>query len=56
MQAHLQTMARLNVSYDLLTYEGDGHTAYGSGSSCIDRAIDAVFLSGTMPPAGKTCR
>jgi len=40
----------------LLTYEGDGHTAYGSGSSCIDRAIDAVFLSGTMPPAGKTCR
>lgn len=39
----------------LLTYEGDGHTAYGAGSACIDRAIDAYFLNGTMPPPGKTC-
>ena len=40
----------------LLTYEGDGHTAYGSGSSCIDRTIDAYFLSGAMPASGKVCR
>ena len=40
----------------LLTYEGDGHTAYGSGSACIDRAIDAFFLTGALPPADKTCR
>lgn len=40
----------------LLTYEGDGHTAYGAGSACIDRTIDAYFLTGAMPAAGKTCR
>jgi len=39
----------------LLTYEGDGHTAYGSGSNCIDRAIDAYFLTGAMPAPGKSC-
>jgi len=39
----------------LLTYEGDGHTAYGAGSSCIDRTIDAYFLTGAMPAAGKSC-
>ena len=30
----------------LLTYDGDGHTAYTSGSSCIDQAVDAYFLEG----------
>ncbi len=39
----------------LLTYRGDGHTAYGSGSRCIDRAVDAYFLTGTMPAAGTVC-
>ena len=40
----------------LLTYDGDGHTAYTSGSSCIDRAVDAYLLSGTMPAEGTVCR
>jgi hypothetical protein len=40
----------------LLTYRGDGHTAYGGGSSCIDSAVDAYLLSGTMPAAGTVCR
>ncbi|WP_250402343.1 alpha/beta hydrolase [Streptomyces cellostaticus] len=39
----------------LLTYVGDGHTAYGRGSSCIDSAIDAYLLNGTPPPPGKRC-
>ncbi|MFD8149591.1 alpha/beta hydrolase [Streptomyces sp. NPDC059720] len=39
----------------LLTYEGDGHTAYGRGSSCIDRTINAYLLRGTPPPDGKRC-
>ncbi|WP_336115215.1 alpha/beta hydrolase [Streptomyces sp. PTD9-10] len=39
----------------LLTYVGDGHTAYGRGSSCIDSAIDTYLLHGTPPPAGKRC-
>ena len=40
----------------LLTWIGDGHTAYGSGSQCIDSAIDSYFLTGTPPPAGTVCR
>ncbi|TWP34293.1 alpha/beta hydrolase [Leekyejoonella antrihumi] len=38
----------------LLTYVGDGHTAYGQ-SACIDDAVDAYLLAGTLPPKGKTC-
>jgi pimeloyl-ACP methyl ester carboxylesterase len=40
----------------LLTYRGDGHTAYGSGSSCIDRSIDSYIITGTLPAKGKVCR
>ncbi|MEU6373325.1 alpha/beta hydrolase [Streptomyces sp. NPDC046909] len=39
----------------LLTYEGDGHTAYGRGSSCVDSTIDAYLLRGTPPTRGKRC-
>ncbi|MFJ8826227.1 alpha/beta hydrolase [Streptomyces sp. NPDC102467] len=39
----------------LLTYEGDGHTAYGRGSDCIDGAIDTYLLTGTPPKDGKRC-
>ena len=39
----------------LLSYDGDGHTAYTTGSSCIDDAVDAYFLDGTMPAEGTVC-
>ncbi|MEU5089093.1 alpha/beta hydrolase [Streptomyces sp. NPDC021356] len=39
----------------LLTYDGDGHTAFGRGSRCIDTAIDAYLLRGTPPSRGKRC-
>ncbi|MEU7404759.1 alpha/beta hydrolase [Streptomyces sp. NPDC044948] len=39
----------------LLTYEGDGHTAYGRGSACIDSAINTYLLSGAAPDDGKRC-
>jgi pimeloyl-ACP methyl ester carboxylesterase len=39
----------------LLTYDGDGHTAYARGSSCIDSAVNAYLLAGTVPPAHKKC-
>ena len=40
----------------LLTYVGDGHTAYRRGSECIDEAVDAYLLDGTTPAAGTRCR
>ncbi|MFJ3024070.1 alpha/beta hydrolase [Streptomyces tendae] len=43
------------ASGHLLTYEGDGHTAYGRGSTCIDSAINTYLLRGTAPEDGKRC-
>jgi pimeloyl-ACP methyl ester carboxylesterase len=50
-----QALAGQLSSARLLTYEGDGHTAYGRGSSCIDRTINAYLLRGTPPKDGKRC-
>ena len=40
----------------LLTYNGDGHTAYGRGSTCIDGAVDAYLVQGTVPAPGTVCK
>ena len=40
----------------LLTRVGDGHTAYSRGSGCIDKAVDAYLVSGTLPADGTVCR
>lgn len=39
----------------LLSLDGDGHTAYRTGSSCIDRAVDRYIIEGEPPDAGTTC-
>ncbi|MFI6941238.1 alpha/beta hydrolase [Streptomyces sp. NPDC050418] len=39
----------------LLTYDGDGHTAYGRGSDCIDSAVNRYLLDGKTPQDGKKC-
>ncbi|MBO1753733.1 alpha/beta hydrolase [Allobranchiibius sp. CTAmp26] len=38
----------------LLTYDGDGHTAYGQ-SGCVDDTVDAYLLNGSVPANGKRC-
>jgi pimeloyl-ACP methyl ester carboxylesterase len=50
-----QSLSRQLTSARLLTYVGDGHTAYGRGSTCIDSAIDTYLLRGTPPTKGKRC-
>jgi pimeloyl-ACP methyl ester carboxylesterase len=39
----------------LLTLEGEGHTAYGGRSGCIDDAVDAYLIDLTPPPDGTIC-
>ncbi|WP_329271213.1 alpha/beta hydrolase [Streptomyces sp. NBC_01451] len=39
----------------VLTWKGEGHGAYGSGSECVDSTVDAYLLDGTVPPDGKVC-
>ncbi|MFD8301428.1 alpha/beta hydrolase [Streptomyces sp. NPDC059690] len=50
-----RSLAAQLTSGRLLTYQGDGHTAYGRGSDCIDSAINTYLLHGTPPTRGKSC-
>lgn len=45
-------------SGQLVTWEGEGHTAYGRPSSgpCVSEAVDTYLLSGKMPAEGLTCK
>jgi fermentation-respiration switch protein FrsA (DUF1100 family) len=48
-------LSRQLSSGTLLTRDGDGHTSYGQGNTCIDSAVDGYLLTGTMPKAGTRC-
>ncbi|MFC7989946.1 alpha/beta hydrolase [Streptomyces pilosus] len=39
----------------VLTWKGEGHGAYGSGSDCVDSTVNAYLLDGTVPKDGKVC-
>jgi pimeloyl-ACP methyl ester carboxylesterase len=39
----------------LITYDGDGHTAYMRSNSCVDRPIDTFYLTGKVPQDGLKC-
>ncbi|WP_216382575.1 alpha/beta hydrolase [Arcanobacterium phocae] len=40
----------------LVTWEGEGHTAYGRASgTCVKDALDAYLLNGTVPEDGLRC-
>jgi len=54
--AWAQGLADQFDSGNLLTMNGDGHTAYLRGSTCINSAVDAYLLSGTVPKAGTVCQ
>ncbi|MFE4413594.1 alpha/beta hydrolase [Streptomyces sp. NPDC056821] len=50
-----QALARQLSSGRLLTRNGDGHTAFLQGSTCVDTAIDRYLLNGQLPPVGTVC-
>ena len=39
----------------LVSYDGDGHAAYQRSNACVDDAIDAYLIEGTVPEDGLTC-
>lgn len=39
----------------LITYDGEGHTAYGQGVSCVDNAVDNFFVTGKLPASEPKC-
>ncbi|MFE6892802.1 alpha/beta hydrolase [Streptomyces sp. NPDC057694] len=38
-----------------LTWKGEGHGAYGSGSACVDSTVNAYLLEGRIPRDGRVC-
>ena len=39
----------------LITRNGDGHTGYNKGNACVDSAVDAYVLEGTLPASDPNC-
>jgi pimeloyl-ACP methyl ester carboxylesterase len=39
----------------LITYTGEGHTAYNKSNSCVNDAVDDYFIDGTVPAEDPDC-
>ena len=39
----------------LLTHKGEGHTSVGEQDACIDNAVTAYLVDGTLPAVGTVC-
>lgn len=39
----------------LITYNGEGHTAYNKSNSCVNDAVDAFLLRGKVPASDPQC-
>ena len=49
------SVSRLLESAALLTFYGEGHTAFTQGSACVDDAVGQYLLSLQLPPTGTSC-
>jgi len=50
-----QALAKQLDSGVLVTWKGEGHTAYGRSNACLTSAVDNYFVDGTVPADGTTC-
>ena len=50
-----QALAAGLASGVLLGWDGDGHTAYGEGSACVDTIVNAYLISLKVPRSGTVC-
>ncbi len=53
--AWAQSLSRQLTSATLVTYQGDGHTAYANGDDCVDTAVNTYLLQGRAPAANTRC-
>lgn len=49
------TVADTLASGHLVTYDGEGHTAYNKSNACINDVIDAFLVDGTVPTDDPRC-
>ncbi|TMR09184.1 alpha/beta hydrolase [Nonomuraea turkmeniaca] len=50
-----ETLTRQLKTGVLVTYEGEGHGAYLTGSGCVTKAVDMYLLNGELPTQNTTC-
>jgi pimeloyl-ACP methyl ester carboxylesterase len=50
-----QHLAAMLQEGHLVTYKGEGHTAYNKSNSCVNDAVDDYFIDGTVPKADPEC-
>lgn len=50
-----ESLAEQLESGVLVTYEGEGHTGYNKGSSCVNDVVDDYLINGTVPKADPKC-
>ncbi|WEO79264.1 alpha/beta hydrolase [Cryobacterium sp. SO2] len=50
-----QNLAEQLDSGQLVTYKGEGHTAYNKSNSCVNDAVDNYLIDGTVPAADPMC-
>lgn len=48
-------LAKTMGNAELLSWDGEGHTSYLEGSSCIDNYVNAYLISKDLPPKNTTC-
>lgn len=50
-----QNLAKELENGHLVTYRGEGHTAYNKSNACVNNAVDNYFISGTVPTSDPKC-
>jgi pimeloyl-ACP methyl ester carboxylesterase len=49
------SLAKIFTGSRLISLDADGHTGHSRGSACVDDAVDAFLLKGTLPTANLSC-
>lgn len=49
------SLSRQLPTSTLVTFVGEGHTAYGNDSRCLQQALDSFLLTGVPPASGTRC-
>jgi pimeloyl-ACP methyl ester carboxylesterase len=50
-----QALAKELENGHLITYTGEGHTAYNKSNPCVDDTVDDYFIDGTVPDTDPDC-
>lgn len=50
-----QSLASQLENGHLITFNGEGHTAYNKSNSCVDDAVEIFFLKGKVPGSDPDC-